>query len=185
MTEQPDKPTELPPQDEATLQQKPPHRLVYRAGDHERSVLKFIQHVLVQHHPNEMMLVLGDLKARRKEGIKKYGIELQTNNGRDALVDGYQELLDAVMYLTQASMEVAGVSEAAPHFQSLVSMTLQAAAQASLILRIRKGEIKFVEQPPAEAAEATAASAAASEPQPASHPEAAETPASSTPASAE
>lgn len=44
-------------------------------------------------------LVLEDLKARREMGIAKYGRELHTHNGRDTLMDAYQEALDLVMYL--------------------------------------------------------------------------------------
>jgi hypothetical protein len=46
-----------------------------------------------------------DLKARAEEGLKKYGTYLRTNNGRDALIDAYQEILDAVMYLGQWMLE--------------------------------------------------------------------------------
>ena len=46
-------------------------------------------------------LILDDLDQRRKEGIKKYGTTLSTNNGRMALVDLYQEILDAMLYLLQ------------------------------------------------------------------------------------
>ena len=49
--------------------------------------------------------VINDLKAREDLGIKKYGTTLQTNNGRDALNDLYQEILDAAMYAKQAIME--------------------------------------------------------------------------------
>jgi hypothetical protein len=46
-------------------------------------------------------LVIKDMKDRREMGIKKYGVPLQTNNGRDALIDAYQELLDLLVYLRQ------------------------------------------------------------------------------------
>jgi ABC-type nitrate/sulfonate/bicarbonate transport system ATPase subunit len=46
-------------------------------------------------------LVIADLQARREGGVKKYGTELKTNNGRIALIDLYQELLDALLYLRQ------------------------------------------------------------------------------------
>ena len=36
---------------------------------------------------------------------KKYGIMLQTDNGREALWDAYQEALDLAMYLRQAILE--------------------------------------------------------------------------------
>lgn len=47
-------------------------------------------------------LVLDDLCARAKFGAAKYGTYLRAGNGRDALMDAYQEALDMVMYLRQA-----------------------------------------------------------------------------------
>ena len=49
--------------------------------------------------------VLKDLCARADMGFKKYGTMLRTNNGRDALLDAYQERLDELMYFKQALME--------------------------------------------------------------------------------
>lgn len=49
--------------------------------------------------------VLEDLRARAEMGKLKYGNCLTTDNGRDALMDAYQEALDLVMYLRQALLE--------------------------------------------------------------------------------
>lgn len=49
--------------------------------------------------------VLVDVSIRTDAGHRKYGTYLRTNNGRDALVDAYQEAIDLVMYLAQAIME--------------------------------------------------------------------------------
>ncbi len=49
--------------------------------------------------------VMEDMQFRRQHGITKYGTELLTHNGRDALVDAYQEALDLVVYLKQELME--------------------------------------------------------------------------------
>ncbi len=46
-------------------------------------------------------LVMSDMRDRKEFGRKKYGTCLQTFNGRDALVDLYQELLDACVYVRQ------------------------------------------------------------------------------------
>lgn len=46
-------------------------------------------------------LVIADMHARNMEGCARYGTPLQTNNGRDALVDAYQEALDLAVYLRQ------------------------------------------------------------------------------------
>jgi len=50
-------------------------------------------------------LVKEDIKLREEYGIKKYNTRLKPHNGRDALVDAYQEALDLVVYLRQAIYE--------------------------------------------------------------------------------
>lgn len=50
-------------------------------------------------------LVVQDMQARDQFGRAKYGTPLQAHNGRDALVDLYQELLDAVVYTRQLIAE--------------------------------------------------------------------------------
>lgn len=49
--------------------------------------------------------VVSDLQERAIMGKEKYGTFLRTNNGRNALLDAYQEALDLVMYLKQRLME--------------------------------------------------------------------------------
>lgn len=55
--------------------------------------------------PNESQpiyeLVMADIEARAQEGKKKYGTYIQATNGRNALMDAYQEALDLAMYLRQ------------------------------------------------------------------------------------
>jgi hypothetical protein len=62
--------------------------------------------------PNDLpavwALVIADMQARDAEGRRKYGTPLQPFNGRDALVDAYQEALDLVVYLRQAIEERKG-----------------------------------------------------------------------------
>lgn len=50
-------------------------------------------------------LVIEDMTTRNTVGIERYGTPLQAHNGRDALVDAYQEALDLVVYLRQAIEE--------------------------------------------------------------------------------
>ena len=45
------------------------------------------------------------MEERNRIGTEKYGTPLQSHNGRDALVDAYQEILDAAVYLRQAIEE--------------------------------------------------------------------------------
>jgi hypothetical protein len=51
-------------------------------------------------------LVIKDLYDKAERGKLKYGTYLQTNNGRNALLDAYQEALDLVMYLRQKLTEM-------------------------------------------------------------------------------
>lgn len=55
----------------------------------------------------EMVLleVINNLRERAEMGYAKYGTYLMTHNGRKPLWDGYQEILDFVMYLRQYLME--------------------------------------------------------------------------------
>lgn len=50
-------------------------------------------------------LVIIDMLDRDRVGRERYGTPLQAHNGRDALVDAYQEALDLVVYLRQAIEE--------------------------------------------------------------------------------
>jgi hypothetical protein len=50
-------------------------------------------------------LVIADMQQRNENGTRKYGTPLQAHNGRDALVDAYQEALDLAVYLKQAIIE--------------------------------------------------------------------------------
>ena len=50
-------------------------------------------------------LVIQDMRDRDQVGRKRYGTPLQAHNGRDSLVDAYQEALDLCVYLRQAIEE--------------------------------------------------------------------------------
>jgi len=50
-------------------------------------------------------LVIDDMKERDRIGENKYKVRLQAHNGRDPLIDAYQEALDLVVYLRQAIEE--------------------------------------------------------------------------------
>lgn len=44
-------------------------------------------------------LVITDMQSRDKIGMERYGDRLRADNGRDPLIDAYQELLDGAVYL--------------------------------------------------------------------------------------
>ena len=50
-------------------------------------------------------LVIQDMRNRDQFGREKYGTALQPFNGRNALVDAYQEVLDLAVYLRQKIYE--------------------------------------------------------------------------------
>lgn len=50
-------------------------------------------------------LVKADFDARDELGAKRYGTRLQPHNGRDALRDMYEEILDAAVYARQMLYE--------------------------------------------------------------------------------
>lgn len=50
-------------------------------------------------------MIIADMIERKRIGIERYGVPLQAHNGRDALVDAYQEALDLCCYLRQAIEE--------------------------------------------------------------------------------
>jgi hypothetical protein len=56
-------------------------------------------------NPHVVDEVVKELLARKRAGRRKYGVYLQPDNGRDALQDLMEELLDGVCYLKQYLME--------------------------------------------------------------------------------
>ena len=56
-------------------------------------------------HPDIQSQVIADIQERRQVGIARYGTALQPFNGRDALRDLYEELIDAAMYVKQLMVE--------------------------------------------------------------------------------
>jgi len=49
--------------------------------------------------------IAEDTEARIRLGEKKYGTRLKSNNGRDAMLDLYQEILDGCNYAKQLVVE--------------------------------------------------------------------------------
>ena len=50
-------------------------------------------------------MVVEDMRARDRFGRAKYKTPLEAFNGRNALVDAYQEVLDLAVYLKQQIVE--------------------------------------------------------------------------------
>lgn len=70
--------------------------------------------------------VVEDMNIRDQAGCFKYGTPLQAHNGRDAKLDLYQELLDAVVYCKQDMIE--------EEIRRLREQKLRVAAEALLVV---------------------------------------------------
>lgn len=53
-------------------------------------------------------LVIQDMRKRDAMGVQKYHTHLQPFNGREVLIDAYQEALDLAVYLRQLIYEKYG-----------------------------------------------------------------------------
>jgi hypothetical protein len=60
------------------------------------------------------LYLMKALVARRDHGIRKYGRPLESHNGRVALLDLWEEMVDALLYLTQQLTEMGVPLEGAP-----------------------------------------------------------------------
>jgi hypothetical protein len=65
--------------------------------------------------------IIDDFHYRSRIGLERYGTTLKTNNGRDALIDVYEELLDAYVYAVQHLMETESDSDVSDDIPSLVN----------------------------------------------------------------
>lgn len=54
-------------------------------------------------------VVFADIVNRDLTGLRKYGTRLKPHNGRDSLLDAYEEALDLTVYLKNAHSEGAPV----------------------------------------------------------------------------
>lgn len=53
------------------------------------------------HYASIVSRVCEDMQSRDTEGRKNYGVPLQASNGRNAIKDCYEEILDAIVYCKQ------------------------------------------------------------------------------------
>lgn len=98
--------------------------------------------------------VLDDFKARDELGAKRYGDRLHAFNGRDALLDAYEEAMDLVVYLQQAADERAldeleivattGTDDKPAHGCALnrIVMTRNMAIEIAITLKQLRKELK-------------------------------------------
>ena len=67
--------------------------------------------------------IVIDMQVRKQLGLDRYGSLLQAGNGRDALLDLYEELLDAVVYARQVQEE-RGAKDIGLVYQELLTLLI-------------------------------------------------------------
>ena len=78
----------------------------------------------VNDRPFVQDLVIADIEERKQHGIRKYGTALQSGNGRNMLLDAYEEALDLAIYLRGMLDERENLNQSAAE----ISATLEWAA---------------------------------------------------------
>lgn len=85
-------------------------------------------------------LVCEDLMRRSKMGEAKYGTVLRADNGRNPLVDAYQETLDHACYLRQAMEEESEAQRIVRELRDLWKPTADLSEMANGTIRLLFGE---------------------------------------------
>ncbi len=70
--------------------------------------------------------ILSDVGLRNQMGIEKYGTPLQPGNGRDSILDAYEEAMDLTVYLQNAIQELPPVVPPGKDFRTLTRLYHQA-----------------------------------------------------------
>ena len=84
---------------------------------------------------------LVDMQDRDQMGLEKYGTRLQPFNGRDGLVDTYQEFLDACVYLRLSIHEATTTTGETPaDLQGLYLNTLHSTVVLRSLIWRRDGQ---------------------------------------------
>ena len=74
-----------------------PPELKKRPGDQPLPV--------INEHPYVQDAVIDYIEKRKQIGISRYGTALQPHNGRDAMRDAFEEVIDLAVYLAQVIIE--------------------------------------------------------------------------------
>ena len=83
--------------------------------------------------------MVADMDARNAEGVRKYGVPLTPHNGRDSLVDAFQESLDKLAYLANAISE-AGTAPVSDRLDDLYFREVYSCRDIRQLLLERDGE---------------------------------------------
>lgn len=67
-------------------------------------------------------VLISDLQSRAEFGKNKYGDYLRINDGRNSIIDFYQEILDAIVYCWKAILE--GNNELKSYWSMLIRIAV-------------------------------------------------------------
>jgi hypothetical protein len=119
------------------------------ADDAEDVGRAVVEHVIAYYNslPGRSMYphlrsVAHDHEARIVYGERKYGQRLKTSNGRDALMDAYQELLDSLSYLMQAYLEHQEPVEIAGEYLTLFLTAMRLAESVRGKMRLKEANVQ-------------------------------------------
>jgi hypothetical protein len=94
-------------------------------------------------HPIDQV-VIADMRERDKLGRERYGTPLQPHNGRDTLVDLYQEQLDSVAYLANAILERGDELDSMVGLGETLWRTIAFASKTRQLIMERDGQQPFI-----------------------------------------
>lgn len=99
-------------------------------------VAQHVVHLFTCPTYQEAGILVPDIEARIASGEKKYGTRLKTHNGRNAVLDLYQEVLDGINYSMQNVLEKAPLGSKAvePYSQLFNELTGLAIRVKNLLL---------------------------------------------------
>lgn len=81
----------------------------------------------------------ADMRERHQVGVKKYGTGLHVWNGRDAVIDAYQEALDLIVYSRQARERLGELKVKDPLFNAAAALDLT--THFAIQTAVRLGEL--------------------------------------------
>lgn len=87
--------------------------------------------------------LIADMRERHELGVKRYGTPLRVWNGRDPVVDAYQEALDLIVYTQQARCRLGAYTlnqRGGGTGDLSVRLALDTAFHAALTAAMRLGE---------------------------------------------
>lgn len=76
-------------------------------------VIAYVERNYADDGADTVSKLVADMHERDELGLKRYSVKLTAHNGRDHMIDAYQELLDFVVY-TRAWLDEHGIDVLAP-----------------------------------------------------------------------